>query len=67
MDLDAAGTLGRIRYVIHDRDAKYPELIDAVLRDIGITTVLSGVRMPGVNAITERGSRHCAPSYRIEP
>ena len=54
MDLDAGGALGRIRYLIRDRDAKYPELIDAVLRDVGITTVLSGIRIPRMNAITER-------------
>jgi transposase InsO family protein len=54
MDLDDAGNISRIRYLILDRDAKYPELIDAVLRDAGITTVLTGVRMPRMNAITER-------------
>lgn len=54
MDLDAPETLGRIRYLIRDRDAKYPELIDAVLRDVGITTVLTGVRVPRMNAIIER-------------
>lgn len=54
MDLDAEGALGRIRYLIRDRDAKYPGLIDVVLRDVGITTVLTGVRMPRMNAITER-------------
>jgi putative transposase len=54
MDLQDTGTPGRIRYLIRDRDAKYPELIDAVLRDVGITTVLTGVRMRRMNAITER-------------
>ncbi len=54
MDLDAAGALGQIRYLIRDRDANYPGLIDAVLRDVGITTVLTGVRMPRMNAIIQR-------------
>lgn len=53
MDLDVAGALGRIRYLIRDRDAKYPELINAVLRDVGITTVLTGVWVPRMNAIVE--------------
>jgi len=54
MDLQDTGTLGPIRYMIRDRDAKYPDLINAVIRDIGITTVLTGIRMPRMNAITER-------------
>jgi hypothetical protein len=39
----------RLRYLIHDRDAKYPELIDVILDSIGITTVLTGVWMPRMN------------------
>jgi hypothetical protein len=44
MDLDDAGH--QIKYLIRDRDGKYPALFDAVLADAGITVVLSGVRMP---------------------
>jgi transposase InsO family protein len=45
------------RNVIRDRDAKYPDVIDAVLRDVGIITVLTGVRVPRMNAITERWAK----------
>ncbi|WP_116200503.1 integrase core domain-containing protein [Amycolatopsis circi] len=54
MDLEDAGSLARFRFLIRDRDAKYPALIDEILGSAGITTVLTGVRMPRMNAITER-------------
>jgi transposase InsO family protein len=54
LDLQDAGSLGRIRFLIRDRDAKYPALIDEILSSAGITTVLTGVRMPRMNSITER-------------
>jgi putative transposase len=54
MDLDDAGNLARVRFLIRDRDAKYPALIDEILSTAGIATVLTGVRMPRMNAITER-------------
>jgi transposase InsO family protein len=54
MDLEDTRHLARIRFLIRDRDAKYPALIDKILTDAGITTVLTGVRMPRMNAITER-------------
>jgi transposase InsO family protein len=43
-----------VRFLIRDRDARYPVLIDEILRDAGITAVLTGVRMPRMNAIMER-------------
>ena len=46
MDLEDARSLARVRFLIRDRDAKYPALIDKILSDTGIATVLSGVRMP---------------------
>ena len=52
MDLDDAGC--RVKYVIRDRDGKYPAVFDAVLADAGITIVLSGVRIPRMNSIIER-------------
>ncbi len=52
MDLDDAG--GRARFLIRDRDGKYPALFDTVLNDTGIETVLSGGQMPRMNAIMER-------------
>ena len=54
MDLEDAGSLARVRFLIRDRDAKYPALIGEILSTAGIATVLTGVRMPRMNAITER-------------
>jgi transposase InsO family protein len=54
MDLEDTGNLAQVRFLIRDRDAKYPALIDEVLASAGITTVLTGVRMPRMNAIAER-------------
>jgi hypothetical protein len=57
MDLHDAGC--RIRYVIRDRDGKYPALFDTVLADTGITTVLAGVQVPRMNSIMERWIQSC--------
>ncbi|MFC7479133.1 integrase core domain-containing protein [Luedemannella flava] len=57
MDLEDAGC--RVKYLIRDRDGKYPTLFDAVLADAGIKVVLSGVRMPSMNAVMERWVRTC--------
>jgi putative transposase len=57
MDLPDAGC--RARFLIRDRDGKYPALFDAILADTGITVVLSGVRMPRMNAIMERWIQSC--------
>ncbi|AHH98741.1 integrase core domain-containing protein [Kutzneria albida] len=54
MDLEDAGSLARARFLIRDRDANYPELIDEILSAAGITTMLTGARIPRMNAITER-------------
>jgi putative transposase len=40
MDLEDAGC--RARFLIRDRDGKFPALFDAILADAGIETVLSG-------------------------
>jgi hypothetical protein len=40
MDLEDAGC--RARYLIRDRDGKFPALFDTILADAGIETVLSG-------------------------
>jgi transposase InsO family protein len=59
MDLDDAGN--SVRFLILDRDGKFPALFDAVLADADIQVVLSGVRIPRMNAIMERWiktSRH---------
>jgi putative transposase len=55
MDLQDAGS--RARFLIRDRDGKFPGLFDTVLNDAGIETVLSGVRMPRMNSIMERWVR----------
>jgi putative transposase len=44
MDLYDAGS--RARFLIRDRDGKYPPMFDTILADTGINVVLSGVRMP---------------------
>ena len=54
MDLKDHTDPGQIRFLIRDRDAKYPALIDEILAGDSITTILTGVRMPRMNAITER-------------
>ncbi|WP_239152688.1 hypothetical protein [Virgisporangium aurantiacum] len=47
MDLEDAGC--RFRHLVRDRDGKYPAMIDTILADAGIETVLTGVRMPRMN------------------
>jgi hypothetical protein len=49
----------RAKYLIRDRDGKYPALFDAILADTGIKVVLTGVRMPRMNSITERWIQSC--------
>jgi len=57
MDLEDAGS--RARFLIRDRDGKFPGLFETVLTDAGIETVLSGVRMPRMNSIMERWVQTC--------
>jgi transposase InsO family protein len=57
MELEGAGR--RAHYLISDRDGKFPQLFDAVLQDASIEIVLSGVRMPCMNSITERWVQTC--------
>jgi putative transposase len=57
IDLEDAGC--RARYLIRDRDEKFPALFDDILADAGIETVLSGVRMPRMNSIMERWVQTC--------
>ncbi|GAA2164986.1 hypothetical protein [Actinomadura napierensis] len=56
MDLEDAGC--RARFLIRDRDGKFPGLFDAVLADAGIQTVLTG-GMPRMNAVMEGWVRTC--------
>jgi putative transposase len=57
MDLQDAGS--NVRYLIRDRDGKYPAMFDTILADARITVVRSGVQMPRMNAIIERWVRTC--------
>jgi transposase InsO family protein len=57
MDLEDAGS--RARFLIRDRDGKFPALFDDVLTDAGIKVVLSGVQMPRMNSIMERWVQTC--------
>jgi transposase len=57
MDLEDAGC--RARFLIRDRDGKFPALFDAVLKDAGIEVVLSGIQMPRMNAVMERWVLTC--------
>ncbi|MBO3681639.1 integrase core domain-containing protein [Streptomyces sp. NEAU-YJ-81] len=57
MDLEDVGC--RARYMIRDRDGKFPDLFDAVLADAGIKVVLSGVQMPRMNSLMERWVQTC--------
>jgi transposase len=65
MDLEDAGI--RARFLIRDRDGKFPGLFDAIAADAGIKVVLSGVQMPRMNAIMEAGCRPAATSCSTAP
>jgi hypothetical protein len=62
----------RPRYLLRDRDGKFPALFDAVPADLSINTVLTGVRMPRMNAVMERWVQTCRrelldPDADLEP
>jgi transposase InsO family protein len=57
MDLEDTGC--QVKYMIRDRDGKYPALFDTIMADAGIAVVLSGVRMPRMNSIMERWIQAC--------
>jgi transposase InsO family protein len=57
MDLEDTGC--RAKFLIRDRDGKFPALFDTILADAGIEVVLSGIRMPRMNAIMERWVQTC--------
>jgi putative transposase len=57
MDIEDTGC--QIRYLIRDRDGKYPAPFDAILADAGIEVVLSGVGMARMNSIMERWIQSC--------
>ncbi len=57
MDLQDAGTT--VKFLIRDRDAKFSALIDKILTDTGIQTLLTGIRVPRMNSIMERWVQSC--------
>ncbi|MEU7856401.1 integrase core domain-containing protein [Nonomuraea sp. NPDC049141] len=57
MDLQDAGC--RAHYLIRDQDGKFPALMEEILADAGIHTVLTGVRVPRMNALMERWVQSC--------
>ncbi|MEV0615112.1 integrase core domain-containing protein [Nonomuraea sp. NPDC050404] len=57
MDLENAGR--RARFLIRDRNGKFPALMDEILAQAGIKTVLTGIRMPRMNSIMERWVQSC--------
>jgi hypothetical protein len=61
----------RVRYLIRDRDVKYPAPFDQALVDAGIEVVLIGIRMLRMNALMKRwvhGDRHrCDPLGQPAP
>ncbi|WP_435845490.1 integrase core domain-containing protein [Streptomyces hygroscopicus] len=57
MDLEDLGR--RARFMTRDRDGKFPELFDAVLKNAGIEVVLTGIQMPRMNSIMERWIQTC--------
>ncbi|MFB6672457.1 hypothetical protein ACFCWG_08665 [Streptomyces sp. NPDC056390] len=59
MDLEDGGTKAKFVIRDRDRDAKYPTLIDEILADTGIRTVLRGIRMPRRNSVMERWVQSC--------
>jgi putative transposase len=61
MDLDDAGC--RARFLLRDRDGKFPALLDEVLAEAGIKTVLTGIRMPRMNPIMEWWCSRAATSF----
>jgi putative transposase len=64
MDLEDAGF--RARFMIRDRDGKYPALFGTVLKDAGIDVLLTGVRIPRMNALMdERDPLTLGTAYRV--
>ncbi|CAM3942673.1 hypothetical protein KIPE111705_32690 [Kibdelosporangium persicum] len=55
MDLEDAATQTQVRFLIRDHGGKYPALIYKIPSSAGIATVLAGVRIPRMNAITVPG------------
>jgi putative transposase len=57
--MDLEDTSCRARFLIRDRDGKFPHLFDNILADASIQVVLSGIQMPRMNSIVERWVQTC--------
>ncbi len=57
MDLQDAGC--PVRFLIRDRDAKYPPSFDAILADAAIRPVPTDVHMRRMNAVMKRWTQTC--------
>ncbi len=64
--MDLEDTACRARFLIRDRNGKFPALFDTVLSDTGIEVVLSSVQMPRMNSIMKR-SRPAVASCSTAP
>jgi putative transposase len=53
MDLDDRGRSPR--FLIHDRDKKFPRAFDAILGSDGVTVIRTPIQAPNANAHVERG------------
>ncbi|MEV1172657.1 integrase core domain-containing protein [Nonomuraea sp. NPDC049784] len=57
MDLEDTGC--RARFLLRDRDGKFPALTNEILAEAGIKTMLTGIRMPRMKSIMERWVQSC--------
>ncbi|SEM29613.1 hypothetical protein [Streptacidiphilus jiangxiensis] len=67
MDLEDAGQPSTFRFLIRDRDAKYPAMMDEILQTVCIAPVLTGVQVPRKNAVMERWVRTLRAGPRPDP
>jgi putative transposase len=59
MVMDLQDTCARAKFLIRDRNVRYPAAFDAVLQAEDIEVIQTGVRMPRMNALMEQWVRSC--------